>query len=94
MLASLTPQQRDLAVYMSELSELAYSAGWMEGLEQALWRGVTTGPFRYGHLTLTTEHVEKLKALSNACGGWITFDDHLEESFVPIEQWLEQYPSK
>jgi hypothetical protein len=93
MLASLTPQQRDLAVYMSELSEHAYSAGWMEGLEQSLWRAVTTGPFRYGHLTLTAAHVEKLKALSNACGGWIRFDDHLEESFVPIEQWLEQYPN-
>jgi hypothetical protein len=90
LLASLTPQQRDLAVYMSELSEQAYSAGWMDGLEQALWRAVTTGPFRYGYLILTPAHVQKLKALSDACGGWIRFDDAQEECFVPIEKWREQ----
>jgi len=94
VLASLTPQQRELAVYMSELSEQAFSAGWMEGLEQALWRAVTSGPYRYGYLTLTTAHVEKLKALSNACDGWIAFDDNLEECFVPLGQWVEQYPSE
>jgi hypothetical protein len=94
VLASLTPQQRELAVYMSELSEHAFSAGWMEGLEQALWRAVVSGPFRYGHLTLTIEHVQKLSALSKACGGWITFDDDLEECFVPLERWVEQYPSE
>jgi hypothetical protein len=66
----------------------------MDGLEQALWRAVISGPFRYGHLTLTIAHVEKLRALSNACGGWITFDDTFEESFVPLEQWAEQYPSE
>ena len=92
MLTSLTPQQRDLAVYMSELSEQAFSAGWMDGLEQALWRAVVSGPFRYGHLTLTIAHVEKLRALSNACGGWITFDDTFEECFVPLEEWVKQYP--
>jgi hypothetical protein len=94
VLTSLTPQQRDLAAYMSELSEHAFSAGWMDGLEQALWRAVISGPFRYGYLTLTIEHVEKLRALSNACDGWIVFDDNLEESFVSMGQWIEQCPSE
>jgi hypothetical protein len=94
MLANLTPQQRELALYMSELSEGAYSAGWMDGLEQALWRAVISGPCRYGHLTLTAIHIEKLKALSGACGGWIRFDDEHEESFVPIETWTRKNPGE
>jgi hypothetical protein len=40
MLADLSPDQRRLADYMSELSESAYCAGWMEGLEFALWEAV------------------------------------------------------
>lgn len=36
MLNDLSPQQRELENYMSELSEHAYSAGWMDGLEFAL----------------------------------------------------------
>jgi hypothetical protein len=33
VLLDLSPQARALADYMSELSEEAYSAGWMMGLE-------------------------------------------------------------
>jgi hypothetical protein len=33
--------QRQLADYMSDLSEEAYSAGWMNGLEYALWDALT-----------------------------------------------------
>jgi hypothetical protein len=91
VLTDLTPEQRELAAYMSELSERAYSAGWMEGLEYALWRAATAGPFRYGYLDLAPEHTERLKALSDACGGWIRFDEHLEEVFIPVAQWAELY---
>ncbi len=45
----------------------------------------------HGYLNLTSEHSERLKALSAACGGWIRFDDNLEEVFVPVAQWLEQH---
>ena len=37
MLRDLTPPQRQLADFMSDLSENAYCAGWMSGLEYALW---------------------------------------------------------
>jgi hypothetical protein len=40
MLSDLTPDQRALARYMSDLSEEAYCAGWMSGLEYALWDGL------------------------------------------------------
>lgn len=91
MLKDLTPPQRVLADYMSELSELAYSAGWMENLEYSLWRSVETGPYRYGRLDLTAEQIEKLKQLSALCRGWICFDAEAEETFVPLERWKQIY---
>jgi hypothetical protein len=71
MLSDLSAPQRELAEFMSALSERAYSAGWMEGLEFALWRAVSHGPFKYGQLELTVEHSHHLVELSKRCGGWI-----------------------
>jgi hypothetical protein len=87
MLSELTPAQRALADYMSELSEQAFHAGWMQDLEHALWRAVLEGPFRYGHLELAAVHVERLRELREACEGWIRFDETKEESFVPSAEW-------
>lgn len=52
MLNDLTSAQQRLAQYMSELSERAYSAGWMDGLELALWQALKDGPYKYGQLEL------------------------------------------
>ena len=76
---------------MSSLSEAAWYAGWMEGLEFELWRAIIDGPFRYGRLELTTTHIERLRVLSESCGGWILFDDDLEEAFVPADRWKSIY---
>lgn len=90
MLHDLTPQQLALAEYMSELSEEAYSAGWMDRLEFELWAAVTSGPCKYGRLILTAAHIQKLSRLSQSCGGWIIFDDDQEESFIPLDEWLSR----
>jgi hypothetical protein len=89
MLADLTPAQRALAQYMSALSEAAFLAGWMDGLEHALWRAVLEGPCQYGRLMVTEEHIARLKALSAACDGWIYFHKVHEESFVPVPVWRD-----
>ncbi len=87
----MNPSAQALTDYMSELSEAAYSAGWMTGLEFALWRAVTEGPRRYGHLDITAEHISKLQTLSDACGGWIVFDDTTEETFIGLDAWQKLY---
>jgi len=87
MLSELSSSQRDLAEYMSSLSEAAYHASWVEGLEFSLWRAVVQGPFRYGQLQLTSEHVRRLAQLSERCGGWIVFHQEQEESFVSLDDW-------
>jgi hypothetical protein len=85
----LKSAERALASYMSQLSETAYSAGWMSNLEHSLWRAVIDGPFRFGSLELTTAQVGQLRRLSAACGGWIRFD--AGETFVTIEEWRRLY---
>jgi hypothetical protein len=87
VLIDLSLPQSDLADYMSDLSESAYSARWMTGLEFALWDAVVNGPFKYGRLRLADEHIRRLKELSDGCKGWIRFDDINEETFVPFAEW-------
>jgi hypothetical protein len=83
-----------LSEYMSELSEQAYCAGWMQGLEYALWNAVLKGRVKYGRLQITRAHTQKLKELSEQCGGWIVWDDDLGEAFMPLDQWQKKYEAE
>lgn len=91
MLDDLTAKQRALAEYMSELSEEAYCAGWLEDLEFSLWRIVLDGSGRFGFMEITTEHVSNLKEFSRLCGGWIFFDDLNGETFVSLKDWEKRF---
>lgn len=90
-MGKLTPEQLLLAEAMSELSENAYCAGWMDGLEYDLWNILSGAPQRYGRIEVTGSDVARLKALSAKCGGWIVFDDEHAETFVPLPRWQEIY---
>ena len=94
MLIDLSPDQRRLADYTSELSELAFCAGWMDGLEFALWEAMQGRRDNYGRLVFTPHHRNELRTLSERVGGWIVFDDHTEESFLPLKEWKEVYARK
>jgi hypothetical protein len=66
----------------------------MEGLEFALWRAVAEGPRCYGRLDITAEHISKLRALSDACEGWIVFDNTTEETFIGLDEWRRFYADR
>ena len=87
MLSDLTSEQRDLADYMSDLSEEAYYAVWMEGLEYSLWDAMNGKLSEYGRLAITEDHRRKLHELSQRIQGWIVFDDQREEVCLPLELW-------
>ena len=87
MLSDLTLDQRALSDYMSDLSEEAFAASWMDSLEFALWQAVQSGPQEYGRLQLKIGHLHQLVTLSNKCGGWIYWHPTQEETFSPIEKW-------
>jgi hypothetical protein len=40
---------------------------------------------------LSEQDVDELRRLSLACGGWITWDDALEETWIPLAVWLQRY---
>lgn len=89
--AQMTPEQRELAAYMVELSEKACCAYWMRGLEHALWDVRCGIRLRYGDLDVTDEHRDKLKRLSAACGGWIVWRESGPhgggETWVSLDDW-------
>ena len=91
MLRDLAPAQLELAKYMSDLSEESYCAGWMQGLEYALWQVLVDGRSAYGRVTFTSVHADRLRRLSELCGGWIVFDDVTEETFVPLSDWEARF---
>lgn len=84
----MTPEAVALRDYMSELSEAAWYARWMQDVEYELWDAVEHGPRRYGRLDISPEHIARLRALSAACSGWIRFDDVAgAEVYVPLDTW-------
>ena len=87
----MTEEAQDLARFMSELSEQAYAAAWMQHLEFALWHAVVSGPFQYGRLPIEQWHIDHLRELRDACKGWIYFDDEAGESWVAMEEWQDMY---
>jgi hypothetical protein len=91
MIRDLTPQQRELAHYMSDLSEEAYCAGWMQGLEYALWEVMLGRRRSYGGLDLTDAQRTRLRELSDACAGWIIFDDDTGETWIPTAKWEQVF---
>jgi hypothetical protein len=83
---------RTLAREMSEISEQAFCAGWMDELEYRLWEIVHEGPRKYGQIALTDGQVTRLRDLSNELRGWVRFNDESEvEEFVESERWQNLY---
>ncbi len=98
-MAELTQAQRELASYMSELSDEAYCASWIMGLEFALWEAVLGKLTRYGNIDIKAEQVSRLKQLSEACGGWIRWTERNSnpwriesgEEWVSLDDWRKLY---
>ncbi len=87
MISDLNLAQKELAEYMSYLSEEAYSATWMDDLEFKLWQLMNGEITEYGRLEVTSQMIDKLKDLSARANGWIIFDDDKDEIYVPWKSW-------
>ena len=86
------PDWRVLARMMSEISEQAFHAGWMDELEYRLWEIVNGGHRKYGQTVLTDQQVARLRDLANEVRGWVRFNDETElEEFVGRERWQQLY---
>ncbi len=90
MISDMTPKQRALAEYMSDLSEDAYCAGWLVDLEYLLWEEVLgrRGKYRF---PCSQEEVARLRELSEECGGWIVFEKKTWETWLPLAEWEKRF---
>lgn len=76
-----------LARLMSDISEEHWAAGWMSGLEFALWDMVQGGSRRYGMDDVSDSEVAQLELLSELADGWVIHGDGGEQ-YVPLEIWV------
>jgi len=93
--------QRELQETMSDISEDCYCAGWLIGLEYALWGAMQDGNLRFGLGEIDVEKLRRCGQLAQELGGWIVWvDDHdlpgtrsqeWGNRFVPMAEWLEMY---
>lgn len=90
----MSPEAAQLAQYMSDLSEEAYCAGWMQDLEYDLWTAVVRGSRPYGRLQISDEQIAHLGRLSAECSGWIYFDDTTGETWIPLNRWRSKYEER
>lgn len=91
MLKDLDNDQLRLAKLMSQISEAAFSAGWMRDLEFDLWAAIHAGNGSYGRYMLTQADIDQLRSLSDKCRSWIVFDAKNEETAVDLEIWKEMF---
>ena len=87
MFKDLSKQQKALCNLMSDVSEEDWAAGWMDGLEYALWHMILNGPAYYGFKFVDEQTIQQLKHLSDQAGCWIIFDDTTAEKAVSLSDW-------
>lgn len=101
----MTDQQRELYELMSDISEDCYCAGWMHGLEYAIWGALQGGDRRYGMSEMDAAKLERCRVLAKELDGWVIwYDDDDEDNdavlpinewgprFVPMAEWLKMVP--
>lgn len=80
--------RQELGDFMHDLSEEHHCASWCDGIEHELWYAMAGTPPEglpkwVKRINLSAYELSKLRTLSEAAGGWFTFD-----GFVPLDEWL------
>ena len=83
----LTPQQKELAQAISEISEKCYCAGWLKNLEYVLWDALKNGERNYVQDRITKPEIKNLKQLSRVANSWIYFNNDEDELAILLDQW-------
>lgn len=89
----LNPVQQALARAMSDVSEAACFAGWMDGTEYGVWRllydGGTWG--MADAVTLASE-LDAVRSAFAVADCWIVWDNDADgQEAVPLDQWERRY---
>ena len=84
---NFTAEMRELYETMSDISEDCYYAGWMHGLEYAIWGALQDGDRRYGVGEMDAGQLEKVRQLSASLNGWIIWFDDDDDASLPVDEW-------
>ena len=76
-----------LLALMTGISEEYWCAGWMDGLEFALW--CAPAGKQYGRGEITERQASLLRLLSAECDGWWCWKG-VSPAFVSTKEWGEQ----
>ncbi|RZK18098.1 MAG: hypothetical protein EOO56_16735 [Hymenobacter sp.] len=87
----LNEKQQALSDFMSEISEEAWCADWMEDLEYVLWYAILYGPAHYGRKFISEQTISQLVHLSEGADCWIVFDDDTWKTAVALPIWQERF---
>lgn len=85
---------------MSDISENYYCAGWLSGLEFALWGMVTGGDRSFGFGKVREYEIQELRNLADKAGGWWYWaKDESTNKFCTFDHWArimkeEKYETK
>jgi len=91
MYYDLNSPQKVLCDLMRDISEEGWAAGWMDGLEYALWHMVLHGPAQYGFKFVDEQAIQQLKHLSEQAECWIVFDDITDERAASLSEWQKLF---
>ncbi|MDM9583118.1 hypothetical protein [Nostoc sp. GT001] len=80
---------QELLDLMTSISTEAWFAGWMNGTEFVLWDAALGKQLEWGGVFIDQKTGEKLKSLSDSCGGWWIY--HRGERFLSLEEWQNLY---
>ena len=86
-------KQRELYETMSDISEDCYCAGWMMGLEFALWGALQDGDRQYGMGEMDAKQLEKCRELARDLDGWIVWVDDDTDPDLPAKEWGPRFVS-
>ncbi|MFD8418098.1 hypothetical protein [Streptomyces sp. NPDC059466] len=92
-MSELTLAQRALAEAMSEVSELAYRAGWMERTEYAVWQLLSTrGAWGQAGAEELAPLLDTVRDAFRRAGCWIVWaDDAPDVQPVALAEWRRRY---
>ncbi len=83
----MTDQQRELYEVMSDISEDCYCAGWMLGLEYAIWGALQDGDRSYGMSEMDAAQLERCRVLAKELDGWVIWYDDDKDAELPLDEW-------
>jgi len=84
--------ERELEDTVCEISEKAYLAAWMLGIEFELWDCVRTRRRRLGQILVDESSIRRLRELSAALDAWIVFPTPEQPpAFIAFATWEPFY---